>query len=132
MKTRNQSYLVAVAIDAVVGVSGLMGNIGHFAFASRVATTNQTAGNQTGANMTTTAGGGEDQVIAKIHLGEAIEALQARDTSDAMTHMEEADKVLQEGGAKMHLGEAMKAFQADDTAGAMIHAQAAAQALFIE
>ena len=131
MKARNQSYLVAVVIAAMVGVSGLMGNIGHFAFASLVATTNQT-GNQTGANMTTTAGGGEDQVIAKIHLGEAIEALQARDTSDAMTHMEEADKVLQEGGAKMHLGEAMKAFQADDTAGAMIHAQAAAQALFIE
>jgi hypothetical protein len=46
--------------------------------------------------------------------------------------MEEADKVLQEGGAKMHLGEAMKALQADDTAGAMIHAQAADQALFIE
>lgn len=131
MKARNQSYIVAVAIAAVVGVSGLMGNIGHFAFASPVATTNQT-GNQTGANMTTTAGGGEDQVIAKIHLGEAIEALADGDTQDAMTHMEEADKVLQEGGAKMHLGEAMKALQADDTAGAMIHAQAADQALFIE
>jgi hypothetical protein len=33
MKVRNQSYLVAVAIAAVVGVSWVMGNIGHFAFA---------------------------------------------------------------------------------------------------
>jgi hypothetical protein len=33
MKVRNQSYLVAVAIAAVVEVSWVMGNIGHFAFA---------------------------------------------------------------------------------------------------
>jgi cellobiose-specific phosphotransferase system component IIA len=129
MKTRNQSYLVAVAIAAVVGVSGLMGNIGHFAFASRVATTNQTAGNQTGANMTTTAGGGEDQVKARMHLGEAMEALATGDAAGAKMHMEEADKVLQEGNAKMHLGEAIKALQAGNTTGASIHATAAAAAL---
>src|SRR5215207_2061351 len=130
MKTRNQSYLVAVAIAAVVGVSGLMGNIDHFAFASPVATTNQT-GNQTGANMTTTAGGGEDQVKARMHLGEAMEALSAGDIAGAMMHMKEADKVLQEGNAKMHLGEAIKALQAGNTTGASIHAQFAAQALHV-
>jgi hypothetical protein len=131
MKARNQSYLVAVAIAAVVGVSGLMENIGHFAFASPLAATTNQTGNQTGANMTTTAGGGGDQAVAKMHLGEATEALAAGDTAGAMMHMEEADKVLQEGGAKMHLGEAMKALQANDTAGAMIHAQATDQALFM-
>ena len=85
MKARNQSYLVAVAIAAMVGVSGLMGNIGHFTFASPVATTNQT-GNQTGANMTTTAGGGEDQVKARMHLGEAMAALAAGDAAGEDAH----------------------------------------------
>ena len=53
--------------------------------ASPVATTNQT-GNQTGANMTTTAGSGEDQATARMHLGEAMEALAANDTVGAMIH----------------------------------------------
>jgi hypothetical protein len=39
--------------------------------------------------------------------------------------MEEADKVLSEGGAKMHLDNAMKALQAGDNAGATRHTQAA-------
>jgi cellobiose-specific phosphotransferase system component IIA len=128
MKARNQSYLVAVVIAAMFGVSGLMGNIGHFAFASLVATTNQT-GNQTGANMTTTAGSGGDQATARMHLGEAMEALATGDAAGAKMHMEEADKVLQEGNAKMHLGEAIKALQAGNTTGASIHATAAAAAL---
>ena len=46
-------------------------------------------------------------------------------------HMEEANKVLQEGNAKMHLGEAIKALQAGNTIGASIHAQFAAQALHV-
>ena len=48
--------------------------------------------------------GGADQSAAKMHLDEAIKALQAGDTSSAKVHMTEADKVIQEGAAKMHLG----------------------------
>ena len=59
MMSRNQSYEVAVAIAVLFGASGLiMGGANPFAFASPTATTNQT-GNQTGANVTTTAGGGD-------------------------------------------------------------------------
>jgi cellobiose-specific phosphotransferase system component IIA len=126
--SRNQSYEVAVAIVVLFRASGLiMGGANPFAFASPTATTNQT-GNQTGANVTTTAGGG-DQGAAKMHLGEAMKALQAGDTAGAKMHMEEAGKVLQEGNAKMHLGEAMKALQAGDTAGAKMHAQVAQDSL---
>ena len=69
--------------------------------------------------------GSTDQGGAKMHLGEAMKALQAGDTAGAEMHMTEADKVLQEGEAKMHLGEAMKALQAGDTDGAEMHAQMA-------
>ena len=129
MMSRKQSCIAAVAITIMFGASGLvMGSANPFAFASPTATTNQ-IGNQTGANMTTTAGSGGDQATAKMHLGEAMKALQAGDTAGAKMHMEEADKVLQEGNAKMHLGEAMKALQAGDTAGAKMHAQAAQDSL---
>ncbi len=126
--SRKQSCIAAVAITVMFGASGLIGSANPFAFASPTATTNQT-GNQTGANMTTTAGSGGDQATAKMHLGEAMKALQAGDTAGAKMHMEEADKVLQEGNAKMHLGEAMKALQAGDTAGAKMHAQVAQDGL---
>jgi cellobiose-specific phosphotransferase system component IIA len=127
--SRNQSYEVAVAIAVLFGASGLiMGGANPFAFASPAATTTNQTGNQTGANVTTTAGGG-DQGAAKMHLGEAMKALQAGDTAGAKMHMEEAGKVLQEGNAKMHLGEAMKALQAGDTAGAKMHAQVAQDSL---
>ena len=56
------------------------------------ATTNQTS-NQTGGNMTTTAGEG-DQATAKMHLGEAIKALQAGDTAGAQTHAQLAQDSL--------------------------------------
>ena len=54
---------------------------------------------------------GTDQGGAKMHLGEAMKALQAGDTAGTEMHITEADKVLQEGEAKMHLGEAMKALR---------------------
>jgi cellobiose-specific phosphotransferase system component IIA len=104
------------------GVSGIIfTNISPVA-----ATTNQTS-NQTGGNMTTTAGEG-DQATAKMHLGEAIKALQDGDTAGAEMHMGLADQVLS-GEAKMHLGEAIKALQAGDTAGAQTHAQLAQDSL---
>jgi cellobiose-specific phosphotransferase system component IIA len=129
--SRNQLHKVAgVAIAVLFVASGIiMGSANHFAFALPAATATNQTGNQTGANATTTASGGGDQATAKMHLGEAIKALQAGDTAGAKMHMEEADKVLQEGNAKMHLGEAIKALQAGDTAGAKMHAQAAQDSL---
>lgn len=70
-----------------------------------------------------------DQGAAKMHLDEAMKALQAADTAGAEMHLKEADKVLQEGTAKIHLGEAIKALQAADTAGAEMHAQLAQDSL---
>jgi len=122
MATVNRTYKITIAIAVLFGVSGIIfTNISPVA-----ATTNQTS-NQTGGNMTTTAGGG-DQATAKMHLGEAIKALQAGDTAGAEMHMGLADQVLS-GEAKMHLGEAIKALQAGDTAGAQTHAQLAQDSL---
>jgi cellobiose-specific phosphotransferase system component IIA len=110
MMARNQSYEVAVAIVVLFGASVLvLGNVTPFAFASP-----SSAG---------------DQGASKMHIGEAMKALQAGDTAGAEMHMGEANKVLQEGDAKMHLGEAMKALQAGDTAGAKMHAQVAQDSL---
>jgi cellobiose-specific phosphotransferase system component IIA len=110
MMVRNHSCKVSIAIAVLFGASVLIvGNVTPFAFASPSST--------------------GDQAAAKMHLGEAIKALQAGDTAGAKLHMGEADKVLQEGNAKMHLGEAIKALQAGDTAGAKTHAQVALDSL---
>src|SRR5215211_355749 len=94
--------------------------------ANTTTTTNQTAGNQTGVNMTTTTGGGGgDQETANKQLDQAIKALESGDNAAAEGWMKEADKTLPEGEAKMHLGEAMKALQAGNIEGAMMHTQAA-------
>jgi hypothetical protein len=83
MRTIVQAHKVAIMIAILFGASGLIiTNVGPFASA---ATTNQTS-NQTGGNMTTTAGGGGDQTTAKMHLDEAMKALQAGDTAGAQTH----------------------------------------------
>ena len=125
MTTVIQTCKIAIGIAVILGISGLIiASVGPIASASPAATTNQT-GNQTGGNMTTTAGGGGDQATAKMHLDEAMKALQAGDTAGAEMHMGLANQVLSEGEAKMHLDEAMKALQAGDTAGAETHAQLA-------
>jgi cellobiose-specific phosphotransferase system component IIA len=124
-----QTYKIAVGIAVVLGLSGLIiANFSPIAAASPSATTNQTS-NQTGGNMTTTAGGEGDQASAKMHLDEGMKALQAGDTAGAEMHMGLADQALSEGEAKMHLGEAIKALQAGDTAGAETHAQLALDTL---
>lgn len=126
MRTIVRAHKVAIMIAILFGASGLIiTNVGSFASA---ATTNQTS-NQTGGNMTATAGGGGDQATAKMHLDEAMKALQAGDTAGAEMHMGLADQTLSEGEAKMHLGEAIKALQAGDTAGAQTHAQLAQDSL---
>lgn len=73
--------------------------------------------------------GSVDQGGAKMHLDEALNALQAGDTAGAEMHMTEANKALQESEAKMHLDEAIKALRAGDTAGAETHAQLAQDSL---
>ena len=126
MTARNQTYIVTVAIAVIFGVGILiMTNSGPIAFASPLsATTNQT-GNQTGANITTTAGGGGDQETATKQLDQAMKALESGDKAAAEGYMKEADKTLSEGQAKTHLSEAMKALQADDIGGAKTHTQVA-------
>jgi len=123
---RIQTYIVTVAIAVLFGVGILiMTNSGPIVFASPLsATTNQT-GNQTGANITTTAGGGGDQETATKQLDQAMKALESGDKAAAEGYMKEADKTLSEGAAKTHLSEAMKALQADDIGGAKTHTQVA-------
>ena len=88
MASVNRTYKITIAIAVLFGVSGIIfTNITPVA-----ATTNQTS-NQTGGNMTTTAGGG-DQATAKMHLGEAIKALQAGDTAGAQTHAQLAQGLI--------------------------------------
>jgi hypothetical protein len=89
-----ETYKIAIGIAVILGVSGLIiANVSPIASASPTATTNQT-GNQTGGNMTTTAGGGGDQATAKMHLDEAMKALQAGDTAGAETHAQLAQGSL--------------------------------------
>ena len=103
------SNLIYMALIALFAVGGLI-TIPTFGFASP-------------------SSGGADQGAAKMHLDEAMKALQAGDTAGAEMRMTEADKVLQEGEAKTHLDEAIKALQAGDTAGAEMHAQLAQDSL---
>jgi hypothetical protein len=116
-----EPYKIAIGITVILGVSGLIANVSPIVSTSLAATTNQTGG----GNMTTTASGGGDQATAKMHLDEAMKALQAGDTAGAEMHMGLANQVLSEGEPKMHLDEAMKALQAGDTAGAQTHAKLA-------
>ena len=75
MMARNHSYEVSVAIAVLFGASVLIvGNVTPFAFASP-----SSAG---------------DQGAAKMHLGEAIKALEAGDTAGAKTHAQVAQDSL--------------------------------------
>jgi hypothetical protein len=82
------------------------------------------AANQTGGNMTTTSGGG-DQETANKQLDQAMKALDSGDNAAAEGSLKEADSSLSGGEAKMHIGEAMKSLQAGDVEGAKMHAQLA-------
>ena len=109
MIERNQAYHITKGVFAVLfAVVGLI-TIPSLSFASP-------------------SSGSVDQG-AKMHIDEAMKALQAGDTSGAEMHMTEADKALQQGEAKTHLDEAIKALQDGDTAGAETHAQMAQDSL---
>lgn len=132
MTTSIRTICTVGIITAVLFEVGLLTatNIAPFASASPAAatTTNQT-GNQTGANITTTAGGVGDLETATKQLDQAVKALDSGDEAVAEGWMKEADKTLSEGEAKTHLNEAMKALQADDIEGAKMHAQLALDSL---
>lgn len=66
----------------------------------------------------TTTSGNEGNV----HLGAAVKALQSGNTSAALMHMNQADKIIT-GAAKMHLDAAISALQSGDKSGAMMHLQ---------
>jgi hypothetical protein len=84
--------------------------------------------NMTGGNMTTS-----DTSVssAKMHLEEAIKALQSGDKQGATTHLglAEPGMVNAPPAAIMHFGEGMKALSAGNTNGAITHLTAADQSL---
>jgi hypothetical protein len=84
--------------------------------------------NMTGPNMTksSTTGGS-----AKMHIEEAVKALEGGDKQAASTHLTAAQQAIsgESDQAKMHFGEGMKAFSAGDSNGALMHLKAAIQAL---
>ena len=110
--------IVTVATAVLFGLGTMIiTNIIPIAFASPLSTTNQT-----GANITTTGGVG-DQSTATKQLDQAMKALESGDNAAAEGYMKEADNTLSEGEAKTHLNEAMKALEAGDIEGAKTHTQ---------
>jgi hypothetical protein len=84
--------------------------------------------NMTGPNMTTSGTSGGS---AKMHIDEAIKALDSGDKQAASTHLTAAQQTIsgESDQAKMHFGEGMKAFSSGDSNGALMHLKAAIQAL---
>jgi cellobiose-specific phosphotransferase system component IIA len=66
---------------------------------------------------------------AEMHLSEAIKALKAGNTEEALMHTEEAIGTLSEGNATMHVDEAIKALKAGNTEEALMHLGEALKAL---
>jgi hypothetical protein len=61
---------------------------------------------------------------AKMHIDEALKALQSNDNNGATMHLNEASGSTT-GTAKMHIDEALKALQSNDNNGATMHTQEA-------
>jgi len=119
-------------IATVVIIAGVLFGYTFTGFSSikaqLIASANNTgSANKTGGNMTTsgTSGG------AKLHIEEAIKALESGDKQAATTHLTAAQAAIsgESDQAKMHFGEGMKAFSGGDTNGALMHLKAAMQAL---
>ena len=68
---------------------------------------------------------------AKMHLEEAIKALESGNKDAASTHLTAAQQAIsgESDQAKMHFGEGMKAFSSGDSNGALMHLKLAVQAL---
>ena len=73
------------------------------------------------ANSTTT---GDSGNTAKMHVDEALKALQSNDTNGATKHLNLASNSTT-SAAKMHIDEALKALQSNDTNGVTMHIQEA-------
>ena len=84
-----------------------------------IAVNNNIAMGQT--NSTTTDDSGN---TAKMHVDEALKALQSKDNSGATMHLYVASNSTT-GSAKMHVDEALKALQSNDNDGATMHIQEA-------
>lgn len=89
--------------------------------------TNQTIVGTNASNVTTS----DSSSSAKLHLGEAIKALENGDKAGASTHLTAAQQTIAGASpqAKMHFEEGMKAISAGDSNGALMHLKAAIQAL---
>lgn len=77
-------------------------------------------------NMTNATASGAG-ASAKMHIEEAIKALEAGNTAAASTHLTAAQQAIpiESEQVKMHFGEAMKAFSSGDSNGALMHLKAA-------
>jgi len=117
----NTVTTVALIVGVVLGYT--------FAGFTSIKAQNITApNNMTASNMTTsnTSGGS-----AKMHLEEAIKALESGNKDAASTHLTAAQQAIagESDQAKMHFDEGMKAFSAGDTNGALMHLNAAKDTL---
>ncbi len=119
--------LILLAIVSVVYFSSLTGSNSVFA----QNTTNQTTTAANMTNMTNMTALDTSASSAKLHLGEAIKALEMGDNGAAMTHLNAAQQAVAGASvqAKMHFDEGMSAMSAGDSFGALMHFRAANQAL---
>lgn len=69
------------------------------------------------SNTTST---GDSGANAKMHVDEALKAIQSNDNKGATMHLNEASNSTT-GSAKMHIDEALKAIQSNDNEGATMH-----------
>jgi hypothetical protein len=100
--------------------------------AQNMTTPNMTgSANMTGPNMTNATGAATAGGSAKMHIEEAVKALESGDKQAASTHLTAAQQAIagESDQAKMHFGEGMKAFSAGDSNGALMHLKAAIQGL---
>ena len=111
---------VALAVGVLFGLT--------FTGFTSIRAQNMTAPNMTGPNMTTSGTSGGS---AKMHIEEAIKALDSGDKQAASTHLTAAQQAIsgESDQAKMHFDEGMKAFSSGDSNGALMHLKAAIQAL---
>ena len=90
-----------------------------------------TPNNMTGSGNMTNATASVVDGSAKMHIEEAIKALESGNNDAASTHLTAAQQAipLESDQAKMHFGEAMKAFSSGDSNGALMHLRAVNDAL---
>mgnify|MGYP000123680487 CR=1 FL=1 len=81
-----------------------------------------------GQSNTTSTSSSDGTGSAKMHVDEALKAIQSNDNDGATMHLNEASNSTT-GSAKMHVDEALKAIQSNDNDGATMHTQEAQKSL---